>query len=79
MNGEDPRDQDLPTANQPWYTQFAIQPIDFIMENKLDFLEGNIIKYVLRYKAKGGVEDLHKARVYLEWMIEASRDKGIGT
>ena len=37
---------------------------------ELDFLEGNIIKYVSRYPHKGGVRDLRKAQVYLNWLIE---------
>jgi len=54
----------------PHYKHFKIQPIDYITENGMDFLEGNIIKYVSRYKHKGGVEDLRKAKNYLEWLID---------
>ena len=43
--------------------------IDFINAWNMDFLQGNVIKYVTRYKLKGGVEDLRKARQYLTWMI----------
>lgn len=46
-----------------------IQPIDFIMANQLDFCEGNVIKYVTRWRDKGGVEDLLKAQRYLEFLI----------
>jgi hypothetical protein len=49
----------------------GIQPIDFIVSNKMNFLEGNIIKYVYRYPSKGGVEALRKARTYLDWLIES--------
>lgn len=49
---------------------FNIEPIDYIIQNELDFLEGNIIKYVSRYPQKGGVRDLRKAQVYLNWLIE---------
>ena len=52
------------------YSRFTIQPLDFISENGLDFLQGNIIKYVCRYDAKNGLEDLQKARVYLDKLIE---------
>lgn len=48
----------------------AIQPWDFITSNNLGFLEGNIIKYVSRYKEKNGHEDLLKARHYLDKLIE---------
>lgn len=47
------------------------QPIDFIQGNKLTFVEGNIIKYVARYRNKNGLEDLHKAKWYLDYLIEA--------
>ena len=57
-------------GTQTHYTAHAIEPIDYIVENKLDFLEGNVIKYVTRYKLKNGVEDLKKARQYLDWLIE---------
>ena len=50
----------------------AIQPWDYIVANELGYLEGNIIKYVTRYKAKGGVEDLKKAQHYLSKLIEVN-------
>lgn len=49
----------------------AIEPITFIMANKLPFCEGNVIKYVCRYQKKNGVEDLRKARRYLDMLIES--------
>ena len=54
---------------------FEIQPIDFIVENQLDFLEGNIIKYVSRYDMKGGVKDLRKAKFYLDKLIARETQK----
>lgn len=48
----------------------GIEPIDFIATNRLDFLEGCIVKYVYRYPAKNGSEDLRKARRYLDVLIE---------
>lgn len=59
---------------QKHYTQFAIQPMTFIGLNKIGFLEGNVIKYVCRYKEKNGVEDLKKALHYLECLIEREED-----
>lgn len=38
------------------------------------FCKGNVMKYVFRYENKGGVEDLKKARVYLDWMIETEKE-----
>lgn len=52
------------------YQNYAIQPIEFIIKNNIPFLEANIIKYVVRYKNKNGLEDLKKAKHYLEMLIE---------
>lgn len=58
------------------YEQNAIQPWDFIISNNLSYLVGNIIKYLCRYKNKNGVEDLRKARHYLDKLIEVeTKDK----
>lgn len=51
------------------YTRFVIEPIKFIHENDLGFMEGNVIKYVCRWDAKNGIEDLKKARRYLDMLI----------
>ncbi len=48
----------------------SIEPIDYIVSNDIGFLEGNVIKYMRRHLKKGGVDDLLKARIYLNWMIE---------
>ena len=50
--------------------KLPIQPIDFIVKNNIPFREANIIKYVVRYKNKNGIEDLKKARHYLDMIIE---------
>lgn len=50
------------------YTQ-GIECWDYIVSHDMGFLEGNIIKYITRYKFKNGVEDLKKARVYLDKLI----------
>ncbi|MHA1972984.1 MAG: DUF3310 domain-containing protein [Candidatus Hodarchaeales archaeon] len=52
------------------YTEMGISPVEYIEANCLSFTEGNIIKYVSRYKKKKGLEDLKKARWYLEHLIE---------
>lgn len=57
------------------YKDKAIQPIDFILANNLGFCEGNVVKYVSRYKEKGGVADLKKARHYLDFLIEREEGK----
>lgn len=55
---------------QEHYNKNKIQPIDYILANEMDFITGNIIKYVTRYKHKNGVEDLKKAQHYLEILIK---------
>ncbi len=50
--------------------QLAIQPIDYILENKLGYCEGNVIKYVTRHADKNGAEDIRKAIHYLEFILK---------
>lgn len=57
------------------YKDKAIQPWDYIVSNGLGYLEGNIVKYVSRYKDKNGLEDLKKARHYLDKLIETQEGK----
>jgi len=52
------------------YANKAIQPIEYIMANKLGFCEGNVVKYVSRWRNKGGLNDLLKAKHYIEFLIE---------
>lgn len=52
------------------YARFEIEPIRFICENNLNFFQGNIVKYILRWDAKNGLEDLKKAKRYLEMFIK---------
>lgn len=52
------------------YKDFKIQPVEFIHGNKVPYLEGNIIKYIIRHKSKNGVQDLEKAKHYLEILIQ---------
>lgn len=51
------------------YSKYTIQPIEFILKNNLSYLQGNVLKYILRYKDKNGKQDLEKAMHYLEMMI----------
>ena len=53
----------------PEHYDMEIQPIKYSMANGLGFCEGNILKYVSRYALKGGIEDLLKARHYIEILI----------
>jgi len=57
------------------YLKYKIQPIEFIIKNNIGFVEGNILKYILRFKEKGGVQDLEKAKHYIELLIDSSKGK----
>ena len=57
------------------YKNKAIQPWDYIVSNNIGYLEGNVIKYVSRWKDKGGIDDLRKARHYLDKLIEVNNEK----
>ncbi|WBF78142.1 hypothetical protein MEP402_gp22 [Methylophilales phage MEP402] len=48
------------------YMKYKIQPIEFITQNNIPFIEGNVIKYLLRYKDKNGMQDLDKCIHYIE-------------
>jgi hypothetical protein len=52
------------------YKDMAMQPSEFINKNKLQFAEGNAIKYICRHAHKGEVEDLEKAKHYIDMIIE---------
>jgi hypothetical protein len=52
------------------YKGFVIQPIEYCMRNNLDHCQSNVVKYVSRFRDKGGMEDLRKARHYLELLAE---------
>jgi hypothetical protein len=56
------------------YKDKAIQPWDYIVANELGYLEGNIVKYVSRWRDKGGLDDLKKAQHYLSKLIEVVED-----
>jgi len=56
------------------YKDMKIQPSEFINKNKMQFAEGNAIKYICRHQKKGGKQDLEKAKHYIDMIIE--RDYG---
>lgn len=59
------------------YTRWLIEPIEFITANNLGYLEGNVIKYVMRAPFKGTeIEDLEKARQYIDWMLDRAEQRG---
>ena len=52
------------------YKKMKIQPSKFVMENKLLFAEGNVIKYICRHPYKDGKQDLEKAKHFIDMIIE---------
>ena len=52
------------------YKDLKIQPIEFIHANNIPFCEANAIKYLCRWRNKNGIEDLKKARHYIDLLIE---------
>tara|TARA_B100001939_G_scaffold44596_1_gene34398 strand:+ start:192 stop:419 length:228 start_codon:yes stop_codon:yes gene_type:complete len=56
--------------NPPHYAKKEIEPIDYIIANSLTYCEGNVVKYITRWRDKGGLEDLKKAKQYIDFIIE---------
>ena len=52
------------------YKDMPIQPVEFVYKNNLDFLQGSAIKYICRFRAKNGKDDLLKARHFIDLLIE---------
>jgi len=81
MTLEQLRNMDIPRlANEEQvggdhYKNKAIQPWDYIASNNLGYLEGCVIKYVSRYKEKGGMQDLQKAAHYLQKLMEVESER----
>lgn len=57
------------------YKKWEIQPVEFAMVNKLDLCQANVVKYVCRFRDKGGKEDLLKARHYIDLLIHSEYNK----
>ena len=62
------------------YADKGIEVIDYIRDTQtqeefVGYCLGNVIKYVSRWRKKGGVEDLKKAQVYLGWAVEKAEEK----
>lgn len=70
-----PEDKHNPVTQPDHYNKGAIEAIEAIKasmhpQEYKGYLKGNCLKYLWRYEYKNGVEDLRKARVYLEWLIK---------
>ena len=59
----------------PKHYNKGIECWDYVASHDMDFLSGNVIKYTTRYKYKNGLEDLKKARQYLDKLIEVEENK----
>lgn len=57
--------KDLKLSGEKHYKGLSIEPIEYILANDIPFCEGNVIKYVSRWREKGGLADLDKAMHYL--------------
>ena len=62
--------EDIENKTKPTYYGKGFDVIDFCLKNNLDFMQGNVIKYVTRYNKKNGIEDLEKAKEYINRLIE---------
>lgn len=60
---------------RPAYYRSGIEAIEYIESHNMDFAQGNIVKYVTRYKGKNGLEDLIKARYYIDRLIARESKK----
>lgn len=70
--------QDSPLDRQEGgghYKDQPIQPVEYIHANGIGYFEGNVIKYVSRWRKKNGLEDLKKAKHYIELLIELEQKK----
>lgn len=57
------------------YKKQAVEPVEYIYLNGIPYIEGNVIKYVTRWRDKGGIADLKKARHYLDILIQFEEEK----
>lgn len=75
MSTKDALERCFPDSRQEGgdHYQLKIQPWTFITENNLSFFQGNVIKYVVRYQKKNGIEDLNKIIHYCELEIDRMR------
>ena len=60
------------------YTKLPIQPMRYSMANGLDCCQHTIIKYVTRFRDKGGIQDLEKAKHVIDMLIQFEREHGNG-
>ena len=59
------------------YKDMPIQPIEYIHANAMGYMEGNVVKYISRWRKKNGMADLEKAKHYIELLIELEARRAI--
>jgi Protein of unknwon function (DUF3310) len=57
------------------YKKMRIQPVEFIHANGIPFIEGNIVKYIVRWREKNGIKDLEKVKHYVDLLIQLESRK----
>jgi hypothetical protein len=55
------------------YKNLKIQPVEYIHANQLPYIEGNIVKYITRWRDKNGIKDLEKIKHYIDLLIELEK------
>jgi hypothetical protein len=57
------------------YKNLAIQPVEYITANNIPYIEGNVIKYITRWRSKNGIQDLQKVIHYVQLLIELEQTR----
>ena len=65
----DEEDVNKNTDIDPVHYHFEIEPFDYIHDNQMNFAEGNVVKYITRWRYKDGIKDLYKAKQYIDMLI----------
>jgi hypothetical protein len=67
-------DKSKEQVEHPNHYNQGIEMWDYALSHNLDFMEGNVVKYVTRWRHKNGLQDLYKAKQYLDKLIEATEN-----
>lgn len=76
LTGKDKTANDRQVGGDHYHRYGSLQPWDVIDHFKLDYFTGNAVKYLLRWRHKGGVEDIRKALHYMEKLLETLKKEG---
>ena len=79
QQGEEPKDVWNTQVGGDHYRKMKIQPFQFSMANALDPMQHTIVKYVTRFRAKNGIEDLEKAKQTIDLLIQWEKDNASQT